>query len=201
MRKAGGGQGSWRSGLGAARTKPGFFVMISVGPCVFPATLRSGRDEGCGSRPNRAGAQTPKGTSSSSHSYLHLVCIAVISPLKGKSPQPRSRLLPAETFCSRLCQPRRRAGSSGHSRAPLAAAPGTFGPSPVPASPRPPETPAGFEEPRHVRRLLAGGREAEGRGVLFRLLWDVEFWKMFPELPEAKFISPGPGGRRDPGDD
>ena len=43
--------------------------------------------------------------------------------------------------------------------------------------------------------------ETEGKAVLFRLLWDVEFWKMFPELPEAKFISPCPGGRRDPGDD
>ncbi|XP_032701018.1 basic proline-rich protein-like [Lontra canadensis] len=99
------------------------------------------------------------------------------SPLKGPSP-PLGRSPPST--CSGPGQPRRRASSSRHAGAPR----------PPPSVPSVPAVPPGSPTPAPP----AGCRE--GRGVPRRLPWDVEFWKMFPELPEAKFISPGRGPRR-----
>lgn len=168
-------EGVWEP-RGAQPTIP---VMISDGACVFPGTLRGGREEGGGRDPRRGGAQTPKGTGSSSRSR---------SRLPSERPQPPSRALPAEHLLrswppSEAC--------------PLV--PPRWGPPPPPRPPPPvpsvPAVPPGSPTPAPP----AGCRE--GRGVPRRLLWDVEFWKMFPELPETKFISPGREGRRDPRDD
>lgn len=171
-------EGVWEP-RGAQRTIP---VMISDGACVFPGTLRSGREEGGG---RCGGAQTPKGTGSSSRSRSRLVCTAA-SPLR-KAPTPLSgapRRAPAPVLATLGGVPAR---------------PATLGairpPPPPPPVPSVPAVPPGSPTPAPP----AGCRE--GRGVPRRRPWDVEFWKMFPELPETKFISPGREGRRDPGDD
>lgn len=113
-----------------------------------------------------------------------------------------SQLCPAETVYSSLCQPWGHTHSSGHSLTPLTSAPQY--PQVVLSQPF---TYPSFKaatrllEPGDLRRLVAVRRRLRAEGFSFAFSGTWSFGKCSPELPEAKFISPGPGGRRDPGDD